>query len=46
MNMGCFDGKEWKATGDDFSALDPNTNKVSVSGKFASLDDYERCIHN
>ena len=47
VNAGCFDGKEWKATGQVVDAISPITNKpIGPKVQKATIEDAKRSIKN
>ena len=43
-NLGCYDGKEWFATGEVYTSTCPATGKPIARVTQASAADYERCV--
>lgn len=45
-NAGCFDGKNWQATGETHPCVNPHDNSHFTQIQHATLSDYERCMTN
>lgn len=45
-NKGCWDGKEWRGSGETITSMNPSTGEPVANVQFGNNADYEQCLKN